>query len=47
MLIWKSESQNLLYVSLYIKKDKFEELIRHIENMEQDDNMANIIKLLI
>lgn len=33
-------------VSLYIKKDKIEELIRRIENMEQEDNMANLIKLL-
>ncbi len=34
-------------VSLYIKKDKIEELIQRIENMEQEDNMANIIKLLL
>jgi len=34
-------------VSLYIKKDKVEELIRRIENMEQEDNMAHTIDLLI
>ncbi len=33
-------------VSLYIKKDKIEKLITRIENMEQEDNMANLIKML-
>ncbi|MFX1339302.1 MAG: MmgE/PrpD family protein [Promethearchaeota archaeon] len=34
-------------VSLYIKKDKIEELITRIENMEQENNMANLINLLV
>lgn len=33
-------------VSLYITKDKVEKLVRYIENLEQEDNMANLIKLL-
>ncbi|GAG07947.1 unnamed protein product, partial [marine sediment metagenome] len=33
-------------VSLYIKNDKVEELIRRIENLEQEDNMAKIIEFL-
>jgi len=30
-------------VSLYITKDKVEKLVRYIENLEQEDNMAKII----
>jgi len=33
-------------VSLYITKDKVENLVRYIGNLEQEDNMANLIKLL-
>ena len=34
-------------VSPYVHKGNIKELIRHIENLEQETNMANIIKLLI
>lgn len=34
-------------VGLYIKKDKVEQIIRYIENLEQENNMASIINLLI
>ena len=34
-------------VSLYITKDKVEKLVRYIENLEQEDEIANIIKLLL
>jgi len=33
-------------VSLYITKDKVEKLVRYIENLEQEDNMAKIIEFL-
>ena len=33
--------------SLYVEKENIEELISRIENLEQETNMANIIKLLI
>ena len=32
---------------LYIENDNIEELIKHIENLEQENTMANVLSLVI